>query len=144
MTGHDFLSLASRLAAGPTEADWRSAASRAYYAAFHVARQLLQDLRFRVPHADQAHRHLWLRLSNSGDPQVEQAGAELNVLRRYRNQADYDLNVYFRQAEADAQLRASEQVIQVLDNLSPATRTQITDAMRVYERDVLKDVTWQP
>ena len=23
------------------------------------------------------------------------------------------------------------------------TRTQITDAMRIYERDVLKEVTWQ-
>jgi hypothetical protein len=23
-------------------------------------------------------------------------------------------------------------------------RTQITDAMKIYERDVLKDVTWHP
>ena len=38
----------------------------------------------------------------------------------------------------------ARQIIQVLDSLSPATRTRITDAMKVYERDVLKDVTWQP
>jgi uncharacterized protein (UPF0332 family) len=144
MTGHDFLPLASRLAAGSTEADWRTAVSRAYYAAFHVARQLLQDLRFRVPQADQAHRHLWLRLSNCGDPQVEQAGADLNVLRRNRNRADYELNLFFRQAEAYGHLRAAEQIIQVLDGLSPSVRTQITDAMKLYERVVLRDVTWQP
>jgi hypothetical protein len=68
MTGHDFLPLAMRLAVGATEADWRTAIRRAYYAAFHVARQLLIDLRFAVPHADRAHAYLWLRLSNCGDP----------------------------------------------------------------------------
>jgi uncharacterized protein (UPF0332 family) len=144
MTGHDFLSLASQLAAGSTEADWRTAAGRVYYAAFHVARQMLEGLKFRVPRAEQAHRHLWLRLSNCGDPQVQQTGADLNELRRYRNRADYELNHFFRQAEAYSQVRAAEQVIQVLDNLSPAVRTQITDVMKVYERDVLRDVTWQP
>ncbi len=41
MNWRDFLSLAARLAADTTEADWRTAASRAYYAAFHAARQLL-------------------------------------------------------------------------------------------------------
>jgi hypothetical protein len=58
MTGHDFLPLARQLATGATEADWRTSVGRAYYAAFHVARQLLQDVRFRVPHAEQAHRYL--------------------------------------------------------------------------------------
>jgi hypothetical protein len=112
--------------------------------AFHVARQLLQDLRFRVPHGDQAHRHLWLRLSNCGNAQVERAGVRLNELRRYRNRADYELNRLFLQSLAQSQLVEAEQIIQVLDNLLPATRTQITDAMKVYERDVLGDVTWQP
>jgi hypothetical protein len=35
MNWRDFLPLAARLAGGTTEADWRSAVSRAYYAAFH-------------------------------------------------------------------------------------------------------------
>ena len=37
MTGRDVLAVASQLAAGSTEAEWSSAISRAYYAAFHVA-----------------------------------------------------------------------------------------------------------
>jgi len=49
MSGRDFLPLAQRLAAGPTEAEWRTAVSRAYYAAFHVARLLMTDLGFAVP-----------------------------------------------------------------------------------------------
>ncbi|MGO9470234.1 MAG: hypothetical protein ACLQVF_39555 [Isosphaeraceae bacterium] len=36
MTGLDFLAVARQLAAVGTEAEWRSAISRAYYAAFHV------------------------------------------------------------------------------------------------------------
>jgi uncharacterized protein (UPF0332 family) len=49
MNWRDFLSLAARLGADTTEADWRTAVSRAYYAAFHAARQLLTGLNFTVP-----------------------------------------------------------------------------------------------
>jgi hypothetical protein len=56
MTGRDFLAVARRLVAEPTEADWRTAVSRAYYAAFRVARDLLESLSFRVPRADRAHK----------------------------------------------------------------------------------------
>jgi uncharacterized protein (UPF0332 family) len=38
MTGADFLPLAHRLAASSSEPEWRTAISRAYYAAFHAAR----------------------------------------------------------------------------------------------------------
>ena len=36
MNGRDFLAVARALAAGTTEAEHRSAVSRAYYAAFHA------------------------------------------------------------------------------------------------------------
>ena len=90
MNWRDFLPVATRLAAGATEADWRTAVSRAYYAAFHVARRLLADLNFTVPRADRAHQYLVFRLSNSGESAVEQAGRDLETLRRLRNRADYD------------------------------------------------------
>jgi hypothetical protein len=38
MDGTGFLHLAVRLSGGATEAEWRSAVSRAYYGAFHLAR----------------------------------------------------------------------------------------------------------
>ncbi len=77
MDGRDFLPLANALAAGPTEAEWRTAISRAYYAAFHVARQLVMDLGFVVPYADRAHAYLWYRLSNSGKQPSEQGRCKL-------------------------------------------------------------------
>jgi len=79
MNGRDFLSLAVQLSADSTEASWRTAVSRAYYAVFHVARDLLAGLGFTVPYGDRAHTYLWLRLENCGDPNVESAGAGFNT-----------------------------------------------------------------
>jgi uncharacterized protein (UPF0332 family) len=145
MDFRDFLSVAATLANGATEAEWRSAISRAYYAAFHVARRLLLDLSFRVPQADRAHGYLWLRLSNAGVAQVQEAGRWLNDLRRQRNRADYDDRRTVLQADAADNVRFAGEAIQAFDAaaLEPV-RTQITDVMKVYERDVLRDVTWQP
>ena len=145
MNERDFLALARTLAAETTEAAWRSAVSRGYYASFHVARRLLEGLGFQVPHADRAHGYLWLRLANGGDPAVQQAGNDLNYLRRDRNVADYDLRRAVGQSLAQSAIQAATQIIQILDAaaVEPA-RTQITDEMKRYERDVLHDVTWHP
>ena len=80
MSPHDFLEVAGEWAVANREAEWRSAASRAYYAAFHVARQLLLQWGFVVPSADQAHAYLWLRLANAGHPDVNRAGNDLRYL----------------------------------------------------------------
>jgi hypothetical protein len=87
MDPHDFLDVADELSRGTREADWRSAVSRAYYAAFHVARSLLVEQGFQVPQADRAPAYLWMRLSNSGHPDLQQAGINLNHLRGQRNWA---------------------------------------------------------
>jgi uncharacterized protein (UPF0332 family) len=145
MNWRDFLVLARQLTAGPAEADWRTAVSRAYYAAFHVARQMFTNLGFRVPRADRAHQYLVFRLSNSGESGVEQAGRDLDTLRRLRNRADYDEIPALTQAQATAAVQLASNIIQVLDlaTQEPA-RTRMRDAMIAYERDVLHDVTWQP
>jgi uncharacterized protein (UPF0332 family) len=145
MNWRDFLVLAARLASGATEADWRTAVSRAYYAAFHVARRLFSDLSFVVPRADRAHQYCVFRLSNSGETPVEQAGRDLDTLRRLRNRSDYDDAPPLTQAQALAAVQLAEDVVKQLDAArQEPTRTYIRDKMIVYERDVLRDVTWQP
>src|SRR5207244_2542426 len=57
-----FLTQAQRLAAATAEEDWRTATSRAYYAAFHIASAFMANLGFTVPNAERAHAYLWLRL----------------------------------------------------------------------------------
>jgi uncharacterized protein (UPF0332 family) len=145
MNPRDILDVATTLIAGMSEAEWRSAVSRAYYAAFHVARRLLLQCGFAVPRADQAHAYLWLRLANSGHVDVQNAGNRCSYLRGMRNWADYDLDRPFAHHPAFGQVQAAESTIQLLEAVSaePVVRTLIRDAIKVYERDVLREVTWQ-
>src|SRR5438132_1043588 len=113
MNSRDFLTLAQRLVSEAAEVSWRSAVSRAYYAAFHVARELLEDMGFAVPRADRAHAYLWRRLSNCGDVKAQAAGHQLNDLRGDRNEADYDLGLSLAQKVASGQVRAAQKIIDI-------------------------------
>jgi hypothetical protein len=49
------------------------------------------------------------------------------------------------QADALLQVRAAGRILQILDGAGKdPIRVQITDAMKTYERDILKVVTWKP
>jgi uncharacterized protein (UPF0332 family) len=143
MNGREFLAVARTLARGPTEGEWRSAVSRAYYAAFHAARDLLTVFGFRAPRADRAHEYLYRRLNNCGLPAARAAAGDLHDLRRLRNEADYDVGVPYAVGIATKAVAAATRIVQTLDALTPAERTQITDAMKVYEQGI-GDVTWTP
>jgi uncharacterized protein (UPF0332 family) len=146
MTGRDFLNQARRLQALSGEEDWRTAVSRAYYAAFHIARDFLEDLRFRVPKSDRAHAYLWLRLQNCGDGAISTAGSDLNELRSKRNIADYDLQATVSAADALQWVDLAEQIILALEAAAadPARASAIQAEVIRYERDVLHDVTFVP
>jgi uncharacterized protein (UPF0332 family) len=139
-----FLVLAERLLLGMAEEDWRSAVSRGYYAAFHGAREFMVGLGFQVPAAEQAHSYLWLRLSNTGHVPLDEAGRELSTLRTHRNTADYELADNLPQVDARHDVQAAREIMETLDDcLAEPIRTQVRDAMRDYERNILRNVTWQ-
>jgi uncharacterized protein (UPF0332 family) len=145
MDPRDFLDVADEWSRGSREAEWRSAVSRAYYAAFHVARSLLEGQGFRVPQAEQAHQYLSLRLANGGQPDVQRAGNDLRFLRRRRNWADYDLQLLLDEAAAAHEVQSALDIVEVLEavRVSPAILARMTEAIKAYERDVLKEETWQ-
>jgi uncharacterized protein (UPF0332 family) len=145
MNAREFLDLAEELIAGSSEAYWRTAVSRAYYCAFHVARSLMEKAGFKVPESDAAHSYLAMRLSNAKHPEIEEAGRGLEDSRRARNRADYRINLPFDEAKARVdQLRAGD-VARLLEEAGtlPTVMERITQGMREYERDVLRDVTWR-
>lgn len=146
MNPRDFLELADEEATGSREVDWRSAAVGAYFAAFHVARKLLRQCGFAVPQSEGAHLYLWLRLFNSGQLDIQVAGGKLRDLRKYRNLAHYEIDSFFSQVRSLEAVQLADEIIKVLEAAAgmPLVRTQLTDAMRVYERDVLRQVTWHP
>jgi hypothetical protein len=65
--------------------------SRAYYAAFHVAKELLEDAGIALPNTAEAHRNMQLCLAESEEVIARQAAEDLGALRNRRNAADYDL-----------------------------------------------------
>ncbi len=145
MDARDYLRLAEKLVTGSTEAEWRSAVSRAYYAAFHVARRLLLSCGLKVPRLDRVHAYLWRRLANCGDVEVRDAGNVLNFLRGERNNADYDFDQPLDQGGAATRVQRARNVILALEKAAKEPlKTQITEAMKTYERDILKEETWHP
>ena len=122
----------------------RSAVSRGYYAAFHVACDFMRRCGFDVPQTGEAHGHAWVRLANSKDSQLVQAGRNLNFLRQDRNGADYGLSQPLAQNIAANRVRLAETIIGLLDRAatSPALLAQVIPVMCDFERDVLGDVTW--
>jgi uncharacterized protein (UPF0332 family) len=145
MNFRSFLKLAETLAEGSTEAEWRTAISRAYYAAFHVACEQLVSLGFRVPHrSEQSHAYAWRRWSNAGRAEAERAGSDLNGLRSDRNKADYDRKCKINGHDAKDAVALARVVIAAFDAAGKEPlRKEVLDAMKAYERDVLKEVTWQ-
>lgn len=137
--------LAASLANGSTEAEWRTSVSRAYYAAFHTASELMRALGFVVPKADRAHAYAWLRLSNCKNLDVSKAGRNLNELRSRRNEADYDARATIAEASAEHAVKLADAAIDILDSASnDPIRSQITEAKKkIYERDILKEETWR-
>jgi hypothetical protein len=91
MTGKEFIALANKLAKEAGAAECRSAVSRAYYGAFHVALALLARTGVVLPPAPEAHQKLRFCLLPSGEVSGAEAGEKLESLRRDRNRADYDL-----------------------------------------------------
>ncbi len=73
-------------------------------------------------------------------------GTKLNDLRKARNRADYELEHSVDAASALEKVQAAADIIELLDDVAKETAilAQITEAMKNYERDVLRDVTWRP
>ncbi|HXF05948.1 MAG TPA: HEPN domain-containing protein [Blastocatellia bacterium] len=92
----EYLDLARELAGQTTaastqEAKWRSAISRAYYAAFCKARNCLRDKQgLSIPRTGQAHRIVWRQFKNSPDKSRKRIGENLRRLLNDRRQTDYE------------------------------------------------------
>ena len=86
-----FLEPARDLVAGPTEAHRRSAAGRAYYAAFQEARAALERWSVVIPARESIHAAVRLRFLYAGDADAQEIGRCLDDLVKLRNEADYQL-----------------------------------------------------
>jgi len=119
----EYLNLAQELAGqatGPSsqEAKWRSAISRAYYAAFCEARNHLRDKeRHSIPRGVEIHRYVRNQFKKSPDRVRKEVGENLNRLRIDRNKADYDDTVAGLSADTKKALKLAERIISKLGSL---------------------------
>jgi len=115
MDGSRFLEVARQLVRGTTEAHWRTASGRAYYALMLEGRELLNRWGFVAPPRDQVHSFVRLRFTYAADQDLKQVGRALEELGRLRNQADYELASGPRFQTAS---KAQQAVQQAQDKLS--------------------------
>ena len=86
-----YLVLAEELAMRSSdEASLRSAVSRAYYAAFCIARNRLLQEGEEIPKTGEAHTTVWTKYRFSAQKHLKDVGTTGDRLRRSRNKADYD------------------------------------------------------
>src|SRR5262245_14437134 len=101
----------------------RSVISRAYYAAFHVAQEFLDQIKVVVGRSPQAHVTVQYALNNSGDATLVAVSSKLGKLQAERLAADYDLSRpgTERPAQAASMLTLAHEVIDQLDQLTAGT-----------------------
>jgi uncharacterized protein (UPF0332 family) len=92
MRWDEFLNTAERLALGATEADWRSAVSRAYYGLFHYLREVLLAGGLNLGAGGACHFNLYAGLMNCGIAAAARLAPRLDRLREARVKADYNMN----------------------------------------------------
>ena len=128
MNGDDFIQFAGKLATSADPASLRSAVSRAYYGAFHLAGEFLVDIGRPVPRNANAHVLVARMLQSSGQPDAVRAGSLLGDLHSDRIKADYRLDDRRVETAAFARLKVeiAHAVRSALDQcrLEPA-RSQI-------------------
>jgi len=141
MDGREFLAVAGKLAASPhaDEATYRTAVSRAYYGAFHVAREFLVELGFAPIGNANVHAFVRHYLHGSGHPEGCLAATQLSRLQTARNSADYDLTDTAIGARAFAMVcvEQSHRIVAALENCRTAeARETIREGIIAYEQKV--------
>ncbi|MEG3975807.1 HEPN domain-containing protein [Microcoleus sp. herbarium8] len=118
-----YLNLAKELAGRSTipaeqEARLRDAISRSYYAAFILARNYLRDEQgHSLPKTSDVHQYVWQQFDINPDSRYQLVANNLKVLRRYRNQADYDDNFPLLSASASIAIKRCQEIISTLSSL---------------------------
>ncbi len=106
----------------PQEAAWRSAVSRAYYAAFKSAYNFLCAEGVRLPAGiPGSHMNVWRRFRGSG-PARRSVGLKGDRLRRRRTGADYDDSKPIVRQDVDYAIQEAKHVLATLKAIEAAKK----------------------
>ena len=115
----DFLELARELGERDDEASLRSAVSRAYYATFNTARQVLDHLDpdYSMMRSRDSHQEVWNRVQNLRRRQAKTAHRSGRSLLSKRKVADYDFAVDGWPKRTELAVSEAERAISALSDL---------------------------
>jgi len=139
MKGEEFLEVGKALLRMKSEAAQRSAISRAYYALFNEATQLLQAWGMTVSQNPSGHAEVQNRFFNCGVMSGADFGRDLKELRSKRIQADYNMAAKdFQNQNYCALLVAkAESAMKTVSTFKQESlRQQIQTGIREYERKI--------
>ena len=108
----DFLNIAKQLAQGNTEAHFRSAINRTYYATFGL---LVTKLDFKDDTLS-VHHNLINHLKKSENRNKYKAGQKLDLLHKKRKDCDYRYNLSspIAQSSTEYQLNEAKEIIELI------------------------------
>ena|SRR5437868_4846584 len=118
MDAREFLTVARDTSQRATEAYWRTAASRAYYAVMLVIRDAFLRWGLSKPSPTIVHQSVRQRLYTSRDPDMKTIGRLLDRLRDLRLIADYETTAapsFATNAEAIVTVQRAEKVLSLFD-----------------------------
>jgi hypothetical protein len=127
-----------RPATGP--AAYRTAISRAYFAAMNVAANVLSRIGHSPGKADGNHKKIVIYLQQTGDAQLMRTGGMIDILRRKRNEADYDMANAIIESPLTARSAAetAREAMNYLDEFvaDPARQRSAADAIAEYKAKI--------
>lgn len=112
----EYLVLAKALLARDSEAEWRSAISRAYYAVFNQAKQLAG----RPATSEGSHDAVWNEMERRAERRWVAAAKHGQRLKRERVRADYS-NSAVNRREAEAAVQIAETLVRQLEDIRRAS-----------------------
>ncbi len=109
----EFLSVAARLRASPSEAERRTSVGRSYYGLYNVLRARFRTVA-NLQGNSRDHRRLIAHLIQSDDAGLQQVGEKLKNLRDLRNDADYEISFMIDAAQSELAYQWAREAVRIL------------------------------
>ena len=140
MEAKTFFTFAQKLAQMRDEPALRSAVSRAYYyAAYHFSIGLVREIGFPFEKGAQAHEKIYQYLRSTQIQDAVSAANDLKLLRKRRNEADYELesNEFKDHVSCQIDLARAHLILSQIEKLSrEPLRSQLAGGLREYHAKI--------
>lgn len=113
----DYMKLAQTLLVGGDEIHYRAAVSRAYYATFSLAVEVLNRGGDSPSLIGESHNNVWDYFASDKDKKGQSLRDKGLILKSVRRKADYQLSATLTKAQAELTIQQASDLFQLLEQL---------------------------